>query len=114
MSVTLGSYTLPNPVESQESRIAVSQSWIMASGDEAWQFVKARRQWEYVWVAKGTDLQNIRAALEAAYGTAKSFVPWEGGGPYNVRVDPASVKQEPEELTGSGYWRISCTIRQVS
>jgi len=114
MSVTLGSYTLPNPVESNESRIIAGSAWEMADGDEAWHILKKRRRWQYTWVAQGTDLSNIRAAIDAAISAAKTFVPWEGGGPYTVRVDGASVQVEPAGQTSDGYWRVSCAIRQVS
>ena len=112
MSETLGGYTLPNPVESSQGRIWVGEVWTNAAGNELINSIAVRYSFGRTWVAGGTDLSNLRAALTAAITTPASFSPWDGGS-YTVRVEGESLEEEPTGRASAGYYRISATLRQT-
>lgn len=115
MSVTLGSYnTLPNPVKSRKSQVAPGVVLTMADGSERRQVFTTRYVWEYEWVARSTDLTNVRAAIAAAITAEKTFKPWDEAGTYTVAVDGASVTDEPEGVTSDGAYRVGCSIRELT
>ena len=112
MSETLGAYTLPNPTESSQGRIWVGEAWTNAAGNELVNSIAVRRSFSRTWVATGTDLSNLRSALNAAIATPASFTPWDGG-TYTVRVEAGSISDEPAGQTSDGHYRISATLRQT-
>lgn len=116
MSVTVGAYSLPDPVSTGAEGETEENSEVleMADGSFRKHLLSQRKVWNYTWIRDGSTGENIQTAIRAAIAAVSfTFKPWDEVTTYTVEVVAGSHRWRQRPYRGGTRWTISARFREL-